>query len=116
MADKHAETWDFWLNRLSPAFIEIVLSEPLQSPEGLCDFLGEPDEENLALLEEHCTQLAFPEYPVSQEPPGIRWFAGPDALLRDDGRMVLSVRARTEQALDRVGPARNAPSPGKPRP
>lgn len=102
LADKQAETWDSWLNRLSLAFIEIVLSESLQSPEGLCDFLGELDEEGLELLEQHYTRLPFPEYPVCHEPPGSRWFVGPDALLRDDERMVLMARARTEEALDQV--------------
>jgi len=51
---------------------------------------------------EHCTLLPFPEYPANEEPPGTRWFAGPDSLLREDHGMTLMARARTEEALGRV--------------
>jgi hypothetical protein len=102
LADKRAEAWETWLHRLSSAFVEIILSESLQAPSGRCDFLDELDEECLQLLEQHYTRLPFPEYPICQAPPGSRWFIGPDVLLRDDDRMVLLARARTEEALDQV--------------
>lgn len=105
LADKRAEKWEGWLDRISLTFIEIVLSESLQAPEGRCDFLSDhddPGEAGVDLLERHYAPLPFPEYPSGQKPPGIRWFLGPDVLLRDDQRVALLARARTEAALDRV--------------
>ncbi|MFI1169954.1 SMI1/KNR4 family protein [Streptomyces melanogenes] len=101
LADKSAEKWENWLERLSLAFVEIVLSESLHAPEGLCDFLSDPEEGGIAVLERDCTRLPFPAYPLGKEEPGVRWFLGTDVLLRDDEGEVLA-RARTEAALDRV--------------
>ncbi|WP_106397519.1 SMI1/KNR4 family protein [Actinocorallia populi] len=102
LADKQAETWESWLGKLSLAFIEIVLSESLNGPEELTDFLNDLDEEGAGALEEHYALLPFPEYPISGKSLGIRWFAGPDSLLREDGRMALLARARTGEALGRI--------------
>ncbi|MCX4679339.1 hypothetical protein OG413_29305 [Streptomyces sp. NBC_01433] len=41
LADKAAEYWETWLERLSPYFIEIVLSEAPQADNVLCDFLSD---------------------------------------------------------------------------
>lgn len=100
LADKTAERWESWLERLSLCFVEIVLSESVQAEEESCDFL-DPDEDSIELLEENCVQLPFPAYPLGEEDHATRWFLAQDALLRDDGLAVL-VRGRTAEDLDRV--------------
>ncbi|MEU7037364.1 SMI1/KNR4 family protein [Streptomyces sp. NPDC046237] len=98
LADKSAERWEEWLERLSLCFVEIVLSESLQADEELCDFL-DPDDDSVKLLETNFVRLAFPAYPVGEE---TRWFTGRDALLRDDDGMAVLARGRTVEAMDRV--------------
>ncbi|WP_327380538.1 MULTISPECIES: SMI1/KNR4 family protein [unclassified Streptomyces] len=101
LADKTAERWEGWLERLSLCFVEIVLSESVQAGEALCDFL-DPDDDSLELLEENCVQLPFPAYPIGEEEHATRWFLGQDVLLRDDDGMAILARGRTEEDLDRV--------------
>ncbi|MEU9376547.1 SMI1/KNR4 family protein [Streptomyces sp. NPDC048255] len=100
LADKSAERWESWLERLSLCFVEILLSESVQADGEPCDFL-EADDDSIGLLEENCVQLPFPAYPVGEEDHATRWFMGQDALLRDDGMAVLA-RGRTAEDLDRV--------------
>jgi hypothetical protein len=100
LADKQAERWDPWMDRLSWMFVEIVLSESLHTPQELSDFVYDFDPESQRTLEEHYTQLPFPAYPASGF-EHTRWFLGHDVLLRDEGDC-LPVRARTEEALDAV--------------
>ncbi|WP_409474683.1 SMI1/KNR4 family protein [Streptomyces sp. HC307] len=99
LADKSAERWEDWLERLSLCFVEIILSESLQADEELCDFL-DPDDDSVQLLEANFARLPFPAYPTGQE-HGSRWFLGQDVLLRDDGGAILA-RGRTAEDLDRV--------------
>ncbi|MEU5160542.1 SMI1/KNR4 family protein [Streptomyces sp. NPDC020875] len=100
LADKSAERWEPWLERVSHCFVEIVLAEAVHEPEELAAYSDEVDRETLVATE-WLVRLPFPEYPVGA-PTGTRWYAGRDALLRDDDGMV-SVRARgTEEELDRV--------------
>ncbi|CAM5486939.1 hypothetical protein GCM10010329_68360 [Streptomyces spiroverticillatus] len=103
LADKSAERWEPWLERLSLCFVEIVLSESLHAEhedEELCDFLDAPDDDDLALLPAtNFVRLPFPSYPVGEE---TRWFLGHDVLVRDDDGTVLLARGRTPEALDRV--------------
>lgn len=98
LADKSAERWEHWLERLSLCFVEIVLSESLQADEGICDFL-DPDDADLELLETDFVRLPFPAYPAGEE---IRWFLGRDVLLREDDGAAVLARGRTPQDLDRV--------------
>ncbi|MET7289620.1 SMI1/KNR4 family protein [Streptomyces sp. NPDC005573] len=100
LADKSAERWEGWLERLSLCFVEIVLSESLQADQVRCDFLDH-DDDSIALLEENAVRLPFPAYPSCEEDPAIRWFLGQDVLLRDDG-MGLLARGRTAEDLDRL--------------
>jgi hypothetical protein len=102
LADKAAERWEGWLPRLSLCFIEIVLSESVQADGELCDFLADFDDYGIGLLEQHCTRLPFPAYPIGEEEHAIRWFLGPDVLLRDDDGMALLVRGRSKAALDGI--------------
>lgn len=102
-----AVTWDAWLDRFSLACLEMVLSEFLFIQDELCGYT-DLSEKDVGLLEQRYTRLAIPEYPLCQAPPGTRWFAGPDVVLRDDGphtalfdedRRRLWARARTPDAL-----------------
>ncbi|MFE3202309.1 SMI1/KNR4 family protein, partial [Embleya sp. NPDC059237] len=102
LADKAAERWEPWLERLSLCFIEIVLSESVQADGELCDFLCDFDDHGVEVLEENCTRLPFPAYPMGEEEHGTRWFLGRDVLLRDDDGTDLLVRGRTEAALDAI--------------
>ncbi|MCX5264871.1 SMI1/KNR4 family protein [Streptomyces sp. NBC_00199] len=101
LADKSAERWEEWLERLSLCFVEIVLSESLQADEEHCDFL-DADEDSIGLLEENAVRLPFPAYPIGDEEHAIRWFLGQDVLLRDDDGMAVLARGRTAEDLDRV--------------
>lgn len=100
LADKSAERWEDWLERLSLCFVEIVLSGSLQAGEDLCDFL-DPDEDSIELLEANAVRLPFPAYPAGQA-HGPRWFLGQDVLVRDDDGAALLARGRTAEDLDRV--------------
>ncbi|MFF3015668.1 SMI1/KNR4 family protein [Streptomyces sp. NPDC057939] len=101
LADKAAERWESWLERLSLCFIEIVLSESLQADGEVCDFLSDFDDHGVDLVEQNCTRLPFPAYPMCEEEDTIRWFLGDDVLLRDDGIGLLA-RGRSEAALDGI--------------
>ncbi|MGW0885668.1 SMI1/KNR4 family protein [Streptomyces sp. NPDC002671] len=98
LADKSAERWEQWLERLSLCFVEIILSESLQADEELCDFL-DPDDDSVELLETNSVRLPFPTYPIGEE---TRWFLGRDVLLRDDDGAAILARGRTAEDLDRV--------------
>jgi hypothetical protein len=54
--------------------------------------------------EQWATRLAMPDYPMWAAPQGppIRWFSGPDVLIRDDSREWMWVAARTPEALQGV--------------
>lgn len=101
LEDKQAESWDAWLDRFSLACVEMVLSESLFSDDELAGH-RELTEQDVALVEQLYARLPMPEYPVSRTVPGIRWFAGPDLVLREDGRQVLWVRGRTAESVEEV--------------
>jgi hypothetical protein len=98
--------WRPWLDRVSLAVLEMVLSEALLGADwGTVYYGNRPlDAAAVGLLERHFTRLAVPDYPLWAEPDGppVRWFAGPDVLLRDDGDVWLWVLTRTLTALDAV--------------
>ncbi|WP_236244694.1 SMI1/KNR4 family protein [Streptomyces sp. CC210A] len=98
LADKSAERWQEWLERLSLCFVEIALSEFLQADGELCDFLA-PDDDSFEPLETNFVRLPFPAYPVGEE---TRWFLGQDVLVRDDDGAAILARGRTAEAIDRV--------------
>lgn len=99
LADRSAERWEEWLERLSLCFVEIVLSESLQADEELCDFLDLNDD-SVKLLETNFVRLPFPAYPLGEK---TRWFLlGQDVLVRDDDGAAILARGRTAEAIDLV--------------
>jgi hypothetical protein len=95
--------WISYLERFSLACVEMVLSESLfAGPLDLGD--NRPlDPAAGALLEQRFARLVIPDYPLWASAGGwVRWFAGPDVILRDDGGKWLWMRARTAAALEMV--------------
>jgi hypothetical protein len=65
----------------------------------------ELDETDTRRLEENYERLPLPDYPAWWQPEvqhGIRWFDGPDVLLREDSRTWLWALARSAASLARV--------------
>ncbi|MGK5558368.1 hypothetical protein ACSNOI_42885 [Actinomadura kijaniata] len=94
LADKSAERWEPWLDGLTRAVEEMLLSEALHASEDLCDG-RDLEDDDVERLERAFT--ARPDLPA----PWGRWFTGPDLMIRVEGDDWLSVRARTGEALDR---------------
>lgn len=98
---------DGWLpyaDRLSLALVEMALSEAMSSArDGKSDnkSLGNADRAALGLAFERLPLPDFPFWAIPDCPP-VRWFAGPDALLRDDGGEWLWVLGRTPEAVQAV--------------
>lgn len=96
-------SWKPNLERFSLACVEMVLSESLCSaPLELSDNRG-LDAAAEMLVEQLFARLAIPDYPLatSAHDRWVRWFTGPDVLLRADDAG-LWVRTRTTAALDAV--------------
>jgi hypothetical protein len=102
LRNDNAESWHAWLGTFSSTCIEILLSESIYACEELGDNKAQ-DEDEAERLERLYTQLALPDYPA---PPvggaAVRWFSGPDVVLRDDQQGSLWARARTAAALERI--------------
>jgi hypothetical protein len=97
------EPWRPFLDRVSLAWVEMVLTEYVLGGNCYHDN-RESDQAALGLLEHHYTRLAMPDYPMWAGPDGppVRWFSGRDVLIRDDSRAWMWVAARTSQALQGV--------------
>lgn len=94
LADKRAERWEPWLGTVSATFAGIVLAEPLLAGVESSDFCYISDDAALATLERDFAELPFPDG------PGLRWFAGQDALVQVIDDVGFAARARTPAALD----------------
>jgi hypothetical protein len=90
--------WIPYAPRWSVAFLEIVLCESLFCDEVLA-WNTELDDEAVGLIEARYGRLPMPDLP-HWILPQVRWFAGPDVLLRDEAQTWLWARARTPAALD----------------
>jgi hypothetical protein len=96
--------WVPYSDRLSPALVEMVMSEAMFSAdEGKVDN-RELDDAASAVMGAAFERLPLPVFPfwAGVDGPGIRWFAGPDVLLRDDGGTWLWVHGRTPAAVQAV--------------
>ncbi|MFF3333507.1 SMI1/KNR4 family protein [Streptomyces sp. NPDC002888] len=93
LADKSQERWEPWEPSLSAACVSMVMSETVLRDDGLTDH-GEVAEGELDLVG---ILRRLPDIG-----PELRWFSGPDVLVREVEGGFLDVRARTEEALDAV--------------
>ena len=101
------EAGDGWVpysDRLSLALVEMVLSEAMFSADSGHTDNRELDDAALAALANGYQRLPLPDFPfwAALDGPSIRWFAGPDVLLRDDGGTWLWVHGRTPDAVQAV--------------
>ncbi|MEW2075219.1 SMI1/KNR4 family protein [Streptomyces sp. NPDC017966] len=102
--------WIPFLDRMSTAWVELVLSETLfadaapgRGPHDAC----EPPLSSLPALEAAFTRVDLPDYPmwVGPDDSPVRWYAGPGCLLRRDGVEDLSwlyVRGCTDEATEGI--------------
>lgn len=96
--------WVPYSDRLSLALVEMVLSEVMFSAdEGHVDN-RDMDDVVGAELGAAFDRLPLPDFPfwAGMDGPPIRWFAGSDVLLRDDGGTWLWVHGRSPAAVQAV--------------
>lgn len=97
--------WHAFLRSFSLAAVELVLSETLFGGAGGHADNRALDEGDSVRLEGLYERLPFPDYPAWWQPEArqaVRWFGGPDLLLREDSRTWLWVLARNAAVLDRT--------------
>ncbi|MFI5755465.1 SMI1/KNR4 family protein [Streptomyces sp. NPDC051569] len=95
LADTSQERWEAWEPSLTAACVEMVMSETVQFENGFTDFMEVEAEDDEAGLRGLFTELPR----VGRD---VRWFAGPDVLIREVDGFCLQVRARTQEALDQL--------------
>ncbi len=102
--------WIPFLDRMSTAWVELVLSETLFADaapgRGLHDACELPSS-SLPALEAAFTRVDVPDYPmwVGPDDSPVRWYAGPGCLLRRDGLEDLGwlyVRGCTDEATEGI--------------
>ncbi|MFE9688361.1 hypothetical protein [Micromonospora sp. NPDC005806] len=102
---EHDAGWQPFLDRVSLACVEMVLSETLFAP-GDWDNAAEVPAELIELVEKNYRRVNFPEYPSWADPADpIRWYSAPGELLRMDGEgewAWLYVRGRTAKDRERI--------------
>ncbi|MEU8006956.1 hypothetical protein AB0B66_37835 [Catellatospora sp. NPDC049111] len=97
--------WLPYTDRLSIALVEMVLSEAMFSAdEANVDNRYDMDDAASAALRATFVRLPLPDLPLWAAPDGppVRWFAGPDVLLREDSGTWLWVHGRTPAAVQAV--------------
>ncbi len=96
--------WVPYSDRLSLALVEMVMSEAMFSADQRDVDHRELDETANALVCAAYEPLPLPVFPfwAGMDGPGVRWFAGPDVLLRNDGETWLWVHGRTPEAVQAV--------------
>lgn len=94
-------SWQPFLDRVSLACVEMVLSEWMFSGEMFADN-REIDDEAIAVLEERFRRLPMPDYPLWAGGGPMRWFDGLGAILREDARTWLWVGAASADAITAV--------------
>jgi hypothetical protein len=111
---RHRGSWEPFLDRVSTACVEMVLTEVLLAPGKPGNNMCELPAKLIITVESAYEHMTLPEYPLWAE-PGITlsWFSAPGKLLRMDGRgpyCWLSVRGRTRPISNPF--ARRSPGPG----
>ncbi|GGN85186.1 hypothetical protein GCM10010112_65350 [Actinoplanes lobatus] len=96
--------WVPYSDRLSLALVEMVMSEAMLSADEHHFDDRELDDTANALVTAVFERLPLPVFPfwAGMDGPGVRWFAGPDVLLRNHGDTWLSVHGRTPAAVQAV--------------
>ncbi|MBR7830650.1 hypothetical protein KDK95_30390 [Actinospica sp. MGRD01-02] len=96
--------WRPYSDQLTLALVEMVLPEAMFSADQRACDNRELDEVADATLIDGFERLPLPDFPfwAGLDESPLRWFAGPDVLLRDDGGGWLWVHARTPEALQVV--------------
>ena len=97
--------WRRFLGSFSLAAVEMVLSEAIIAGAEGCHDNRALDDADIVRLEEKYERLPLPDYPGWWQPEvqaGVRWFGGPDVLLREDSRTWLWVLARSAASLASV--------------
>jgi len=99
--------WVPFLDRVSLACVELVLSEALFGGGGRLYNACELPADLLARVPERFARIALPDYPMWTGPEEypVRWFSAPGQLLRQDGSDVhswLHVRGRTRADLREI--------------
>ncbi|MEU4497003.1 SMI1/KNR4 family protein [Streptomyces sp. NPDC023998] len=97
--------WVPFLDRVSLACVELVLSETLFGGAGRLYNTCELPADRIRDLPSRFTRVALPDYPMwtGQDESPVRWFSAPGQLLRLDGlgdRSWLHVRGRTPADLE----------------
>ncbi|MFD0521093.1 SMI1/KNR4 family protein [Paractinoplanes durhamensis] len=95
------QVWHPFLDRVSLACVEMVLSEWLATGDAFGANLH-LDDETVALLESQFRRLPLPDYPRWADMPPVRWFEGLGAVLREDAGTWLWVRAPSADAITAV--------------
>ena len=98
-------SWRPFLDSFSLAAVEMVLYEAVMPGRPGWYDDRDLDEADVVRLEHLYERLPFPDYPAWWQPEArlvIRWFGGPDVLLRQNGRTWLTVLARSPASLARV--------------
>jgi hypothetical protein len=97
-------SWRPYLDRVSVACVEMVLSEWLLGGDPGCADSRELDDASLSLLAARFRRLPLPDYPFWPDPDGDppRWFDAPGAVLREDAGTWLWVRAASPGDLAAV--------------
>jgi len=96
--------WVPYSDRLSLALVEMVMSEAMFSADERHGDNRELDDAARAVLDAEFERVPLPVFPfwAGMDGSGIRWLAGPDVLLRDDGGTWLWVHGRTPAAVQAV--------------
>ncbi|MFI8896311.1 SMI1/KNR4 family protein [Streptomyces paradoxus] len=99
--------WVQFLDRVSLACVELVLSEALFGAGGRLYNACELPADLLGAVPERFQRVALPDYPMWTGPEDfpVRWFSAPGQLLRQDGLGVhswLHVRGRTRADLEAI--------------
>ncbi len=94
-------SWQPFLDRVSLACVEMVLSEWLFSGVTPADN-RDLDDEAVSMLERQFRRLAMPEYPLWAGGGSVSWYEGPGAILRADARTWLWAGAISQEAIAAV--------------